>query len=213
MVAIGRKNNSAFIENIHQKFNRQYLLIYLLVILQRYTLQCLERKLTEFESTEKQSDDELWKLIKVICRIKTNCYYTDVSIYTHHSQFYHLCCDNLHIPETFEEISGKIELLKLTTDRNIQISLKKQEEQRQMDMDRIAEEDKKAESRQHILNWIIGILTIAQVMEASYELIKANHEGCALTWSVLIGIVSVIILILLMRKDIIKFFFRKNNSK
>ena len=131
MVAIGRENNSAFIENIHQKFNRQYLLIYLLVILQRYTLQSLERKLTEFESTEKQSDDELWKLIKVICRINTNCYYTDVSIYTHHSQFYHLCCDNLHIPETFEEISGKIELLKLTTDRNIQISLKKQEEQRQ----------------------------------------------------------------------------------
>ena len=211
MVAIGRENNSAFIENIHQKFNRQYLLIYLLVILQRYTLQSLERKLTEFESTEKQSDDELWKLIKVICRIKTNCYYTDVSIYTHHSQFYHLCCDNLHIPETFEEISGKIELLKLTTDRNIQISLKKQEEQRQMDMARIAEEDKKAESRQHILNWIIGILTITQVMEASHELIKTNHEGCALTWSVIIGAVSAIILILLMRKDIIQFFFRKSD--
>ena len=206
MMAIGRKSNAAFIENLHQKFNRQYLLIYLLVILQRYTLLILERKLTEFESSEKLSDDELWKFINVICRIKTNCYYTDVSIYTHHSEFYHLCCNNLKVPETFSEISGKIELLKLTTDRNIQKALKIQEELRQAAMDRISREERNAENRQHILNWIIGILTIAQVMEASHELIKAKHEANALTLSLIIGGVCAIILILLMRKDILLFF-------
>ena len=183
-----------------------------MVIIQRYTLQNIERKLTEFESTEKQTDDGLWELINMICRIKTNCYYTDVSIYTHHSQFYHLCCDNLHISETFEEIGGKIEMLKLITDQNIHKRLMIQEEQHQAEMAAIAEEDKKAESRQRMLNWIIGILTIAQVMEASYELIRALNDEYALIWSLAIGISSAIILILLMRKDIVQFFFRKHNK-
>lgn len=212
MIALGRENNRGFIDDLHQKFNRQYLLIYLLVIIQRYTLQNIERKLTEFESTEKQTDDGLWELINMICRIKTNCYYTDVSIYTHHSQFYHLCCDNLHISETFEEIGGKIEMLKLITDQNIHKRLMIQEEQHQAEMAAIAEEDKKAESRQRMLNWIIGILTIAQVMEASYELIRALNDEYALIWSLAIGISSAIILILLMRKDIVQFFFRKHNK-
>ena len=162
------------------------------------------------------------------CRIKTNCYFTDVSIYTHHSQFYHLCCKNLHIPETFNEVSEKIELLKVTTDNNIQRLLKaqeqrhkdemeriakeekEQEQRHKEEMERIAEEDKKAEKRQHILNWIIGILTIAQVMEASYELIKANHASCALTWSMIIGGVCFIILICVMWKSFVNFFSKKH---
>ena len=228
MYAIGRENNSSFIETLHQKFNRQYLLIYLLALIQRYTLQSIERKLTEFESTDKKADDELWKQINIMCRIKTNCYFTDVSIYTHHSQFYHLCCKNLHIPETFNEVSEKIELLKVTTDNNIQRLLKaqeqrhkdemeriakeekEQEQRHKEEMERIAEEDKKAEKRQHILNWIIGILTIAQVMEASYELIKANHASCALTWSMIIGGVCFIILVCVMWKSFVNFFSKKH---
>lgn len=228
MYAIGRENNSSFIETLHQKFNRQYLLIYLLALIQRYTLQSIERKLTEFESTDKKADDELWKQINIMCRIKTNCYFTDVSIYTHHSQFYHLCCKNLHIPETFNEVSEKIELLKVTTDNNIQRLLKaqeqrhkdemeriakeekEQEQRHKEEMERIAEEDKKAEKRQHILNWIIGILTIAQVMEASYELIKANYASCALTWSMIIGGVCFIILICVMWKSFVNFFSKKH---
>ncbi len=229
MLAIGRENNSQFIETLHQKFNRQYLLIYLLALIQRYTLQSIERKLAEFESTDKSTDDELWKQINIMCRVKTNCYFTDVSIYTHHSQFYHLCCKNLHIPETFNEVSEKIELLKVTTDNNIQKLLKAQEQQHKEEMERIAKEekeqelrhkvemeriaveDKKAEKRQHILNWIIGILTIAQVMEASYELIKAKYEPCAFTWSMIIGCVCFFILLCVMWKSFVNFFSKKNN--
>lgn len=210
MIAIGRENNSKFIETIHQKFNRHYLLIYLLAMIQRYTLQSVERKLTEFESTEKQVDEALWKQINIMCRIKTNCYFTDVSVYTHYSQFYHLCCDNLHIKETFNEIGEKLELLKVTTDNNIHKMLQEQERQRIIDNERMAQEEKKAEHRQHILNFIIGLLTIAQVMEASYELIKAKHESCAFAWSMIIGAASAVFLCFLMRKDIVKFLSRKN---
>lgn len=158
MICIGKEGNEKFFNEIHSKFNRQYLLVYLLVLLQRYTLQSLERKLTEYESTDKKSDEKLWNLIEIICRIKTNCYYTDVSIYTHHSQFYHLCCNNLKVPETFKEVGEKVELLKMTTERKTQQS------------------QKKAERLQRLLNIIVAILTIFQVMEAVYELSTAEKD-------------------------------------
>ena len=216
MVAIGKESNSAFIQNLHQHFNRQYLLIYLLVLIQRYTLQSIEQKIPTFEPSleqDKQNDDKLWNLINVICRIKTNCYYTDVSIYTHHSQFYHLCCKNMHVPETFEEINGKIELLKSTIGRKIQKALEEQKEQNESSLALLRIEEQKAERRQHILNWTIGILTTFQVTQASYELIDASKIGNALTKSLIIGIACVLLLCLIMRKDIIQFIKSNFNNK
>ena len=241
MLCIAKPENKDFIDNLHNTFNRQYLIIYILVLLQRYTLLSLEKRLTEYESTAKDSDDELWKLIELICRIKTNCYYTDVSIYTHHSQFYQHCCKNMHIQETFEEIDNKIELLKLTTDRKIQEALEKQRKlqeeeakKNQEEIERIrkkeAEDDRRrkeeqeaeearqkqlasqlkqeqdeAERRQHILNGIVGVLTIAQVMQATYELMKPNKDPLSIWTSIGLGILCFIILIALMWKDIVKF--------
>lgn len=158
IICIGKKVNEKFIADIHSKFSRQYLLIYILVLLQRYTLQSIERKITEYESTDKKSDTKLWSLIDVVCRIKTNCYYTDVSIYSHHSQFYQFCCKNLHIPETFKEVGEKIELLKLTTDRNLQ------------------KIQQKSERLQRLLNIIVALLTIAQVMQAVFELSTTKED-------------------------------------
>lgn len=207
MFAIGRENNSAYINQIHEKFNRQYLLIYLLVLIQRYTLQRIEQKITAFEYTGKQTDDELWDLINVVCRIKTNCYYTDVSIYTQHSEFYHLCCNNLHIPETFNEVSEKIELLKITTDRNIQKVLDDERKSREQYENLQKQQEARAEHRQHILNLIIGILTIFQVMQATYELITAESMR-AFYISLTIGLVCLVLLICLMGKDLMRFFKR-----
>ncbi|UKK58670.1 hypothetical protein L6470_09825 [Prevotella communis] len=175
MMCIGKKNNSDFIANIYTKFNRQYLLIYILVLLQRYTLQSLEQRMTDFESTDKLSDKELWNLIDVICKIKTNCYYTDVSIYTHHSQFYHLCCINLHIPETFNEVGEKINLLKLTTDRRLQ---------------RIQE---KSERLQKLLNIVVALLTIAQVMQAVHELSTTTDDRY---WAMYAGGICLFIIVI-----------------
>lgn len=247
MMCIGRKDNSDFIANIYTKFNRQYLLIYILVLLQRYTLQSLEQRMTDFESTDRLSDNELWNLIDVICKIKTNCYYTDVSIYTHHSQFYQHCCKNLHIPETFKEIDEKVELLKITTGRRLQQLMeaqrkiqmeeakrhqeeierikakekadeerrkieKEQEEQRlakeKEDNDnRIKEAKEEAERRQHILNWVVAILTIAQVTQASYEVI--SHFGeLKMYLSLAIGVLGIALLVWLMWKDIMDFIMR-----
>ena len=201
MLCIANNINSKFIKQIHARFNRQYLLIYLLVLIQRYTLQSIERKISEIESTDKQSDEDLWDLLDVICRVKVNCYYTDVSVYTHHSQFYQHCCKNLHIPETFKEISEKTELIKLTTDRHIKELMEAQS--------KIHEEElESAERRQHILNWIVAILTIAQVMQAAYELLKPEWDkDMSSIWiSLGIGAIFAVLLFLLMWKDIKDFF-------
>lgn len=204
MMCIGKPENKAFVNSLHEKFNRQYLLIYLLVLIQRYTLQSLEQKLTEIESTDKVSDDDLWKLIDIVCRIKVNCYYTDVSIYTHHSQFYQHCCKNLNIPNSFEEINGKIELLKATTGHKVQQLLQQQKTLMENEKDDV-------ESRQHMLNWIVAILTIAQVIQASYEVINHLDEK-KMHLSLCVGVISIILLVWLMWKEITRFFKLKSNN-
>ena len=204
MLCIAKAENKSFIGNIHNTFNRQYFLIYLLVLIQRYTLLSLERRITEFESTEKNDDETLWNLIEIICRIKVNCYYTDVSIYTHHSQFYQHCCKNLHIPETFKEIDEKVELLKITTERKIQRIL---QQQRTF----MEEEKDAAEKRQHLLNWFVAILTIAQVIQASYE-VATHIDEKKMYLSLCIGGLGIILLVALMWKEIANFkkiIFRK----
>ena len=133
---------------------------------------------------------------------------------------------------TFKEIDEKGGLLKLTTDRRMQQLMEKQrnlqEEEARRHQDEIerikakeADDDKRriksqeeAERRQHILNWIVAILTIAQVMQAAYELLKPEKDKDFISiWiSVGIGVVFAVMLILLMWKDIVNFFkiiFRK----
>lgn len=243
IICIARDINKSFIDDMKDKFNRQYLLIYLLVLLQRYTLLSIDRRLTEYDARNDGKDDGLWNLINLICKIKVNCYYTDVSIYTHHSQFYQHCCRNLHVPETFEEIDEKVELLKLTTDRKMHLLMEAQrkiqedeakrhqeeierikkkeaenerrrkeeqvmEEARQKQIEsQLKQEKDEAERRQHILNGIVGVLTIAQVMQATYELMKPEYDKDQLSicTSVVLGIVCFILLVALMWKDIVKF--------
>ena len=173
MVCVGKKGNAEFIKQIHNKFSRQYLIVYLLVLIQRFSLLRLEQVMTAFESTEKNEDDELWKLINVICRIKVNCYYTDVSVYTHYSQFYQFCCRNLLIQQTFQEVGEKVELLKITTDRNLQNI------------------QKKSERLQKLLNIVVAILTVAQVMQAVQELKSSTKE---INWALLAGGVCILII-------------------
>ncbi len=270
MVCVARNINKEFVGNLQNMFNRQYLLIYLLVLIQRYTLLSIDRRLTEYDALNDNTDEGLWDLIKLICKIKVNCYYTDVSVYTHHSQFYQHCCKNLHIPETFKEIDEKVELLKLTTDRRMQQLMeaqkrqqeedarlrqqeierrkakeeeearlrqqeierrkakeeeeakrrqqeeeqkrKKEEEDERKRKEEKEEEERKRESekdeaerRQHMLNWIVAILTIAQVIQASYEILS-NKCDPSMWYSLIIGGVGIVLLILLMWKDIVNFF-------
>lgn len=165
MVCVAKNINKEFVSNMQNVFNRQYLIIYLLVLLQRYTLLSIDRRLTEYDARNDKSDEGLWDLINLICKIKVNCYYTDVSVYTHHSQFYQHCCRNLHIPETFKEIDEKVGLLKLITDR------------------RLHSIEEKSERLQKLLNIVVALLTIAQVMQAVHELSNTPDDTDWAMWS------------------------------
>ena len=215
MFCIAKPENESFIKNIHNTFNRQYLIIYILVLLQRYTLLSLERMMVKIERkkeepvttySDKKSNDELWNLIDIICRIKVNCYYTDVSIYSHHSQFYQHCCKNLHVPETFAEINDKIDLLKMTTDRRIKELM--EEEQQYM-----KKEQQEAERRHQILSIVVAILTIVQVMQAAYELIKPDEKDAFALWfSIGVGVVAFLLFLYLMWKDLLDFYSNIKNN-
>lgn len=195
MVCVAKDINKGFVSNMQDRFNRQYLLIYLLVIIQRYTLLSIDRRLTEYEAQNKDTDETLWNLINLICKIKVNCYYTDVSIYTHHSQFYQYCCKKLHVPETFKEIDEKVGLLKLTTDRRLH---------------RIEE---KSEQLQKMLNIVVAILTIAQVMQAVHELTNTLDDT---NWAMCAGAVSLFVIAIIYfisyYKDSLFHLFKKDNN-
>lgn len=232
MVCIAKKENKSFIKDIQHKFNREYFLIYLLVLLQRYTLLSIDRRLIEFEAQNDGNDDGLWDLINLICKIKVNCYYTDVSVYTQHSQFYQHCCKNLNIPETFKEIDDKISLLKLTTGRKTQIILDKQKKiqeeeakRHQEEIERIkanelrTENERKIEQdaatrRQNILAIVVGLLTIAQVIQATYEIVH-NRRLPSMWFALGCGLICFFIIYFLMKSDILNFLksiFQKSNN-
>ena len=218
MVCVAKAVNKLFVKDMKDKFIRQYLLIYILVLLQRYTLLDIDRQLTEIQLhrvddrliTKKEIEEEkkrelehIWILIDEICRIKVNCYYTDVSIYTHHSQFYQHCCKNLHVPETFKEIDEKVELLKLTTDKRLQQLL--------VEQSKLQEEEKNdSERRQNILSILVALLTIAQVVQAVYEIINPDPTKNILI-PIIIGAICGIALIWISRKEIMRFINNNNN--
>jgi hypothetical protein len=196
MVCVGKEGNSEFIKQIHNRFSRQYLIVYLLVLIQRFTLLRLEQMMTSFEFTKKNKDDDLWKLINIICRIKVNCYYTDVSVYTHYSQFYQFCCRNLLIDQTFQEVGEKADLLKMTTERNLQ---------------KIQE---KSERLQKLLNIIVAILTIAQVMQAVNEMKNTPDD---INWALWAGGICIVLIFACYLwayfKDSMSIFSNNNNQK
>lgn len=172
IIAVAKKANKGFISQLDGIVRLRYLWIYMLTIVQRYTLLNMNRQLIQVAS--ENDEDELWDLIKAIKEVKIHCYYTDVSPYTQHSQFYQLCCKNLHIKEAFQEIDTKTKALNLTISHDLQKLLEKQQttmqQQHQEEENREKEQEKRAQSGQNRLNLVVGILTVFQVVGVIYEL-------------------------------------------
>lgn len=87
-------------------FAQKYLWIYLWMLLQRYSqfycIKCLVRQ-DNFKNS-----DKLKELVYFIQQIKACSYFTDISDYTHHNQFYQFCKKNLCIEDHFKEIEEKL---------------------------------------------------------------------------------------------------------
>lgn len=178
IVAVAKKANKGFISQMDGIIKLRYIWVYLLVLVQHYTLLNMNRRLMVVESSN--DEDALWDVLKIIKNVKIRCYYTDVSPYTQHSQFYQLCCKNLHVKEAFNEIDQKTKALNLTINHDLQKLLESQKmlfEQQQIEEERrdkqqlkaVQKAERKAESGQRRLNLVVGVLTVFQVAGVIYE--------------------------------------------
>lgn len=185
IIAVAKKANKGFISQLDGNIRLRYLWIYMLTIVQRYTLLNMNRQLIQVAS--ENDEQKLWNLIKTIKEVKIRCYYTDVSPYTQHSQFYQLCCRNLHVKEAFQEIDTKTKALNLTISHDLQKLLEEQQatmqQQHQEEEKREKEQEKmlrkaehRAQSGQNRLNLVVGILTVFQVAGVIYEFF--GDTGC-----------------------------------
>ena len=146
--AVAKKENAGFISQMDGNIRLRYIWIYLLALMQRYTLLNLTRLIIIANSQNKVK--AIHGIIEVVKNTKMNCYYTDVSPYTQHNQFYQHCCNCLHIKELFNEIESKTDIFNLIITKN-------------------------QEKKQRQLNWIVGILTVLQAGSAVYEIWKSFY--------------------------------------
>lgn len=197
IIAVAKKVNKGFISQLDGNVRLRYLWIYMLTVVQRYTLLNMNRQLIQVASENNES--KLWNLIKAIKEVKIRCYYTDVSPYTQHSQFYQLCCKNLHIKEAFQEIDTKTKALNLTISHDLQKLLEEQQatmqQQHQEEEKREKEQEKmlrraehRAQSGQNRLNLVVGILTVFQVAGVIYAFF--SDTGC---WQLIATFITFVI--------------------
>lgn len=195
MITISKKENEDFVKQIDHQGLPRYLAIYLLVLIQRYSMLHINRRLTELSSDT--ASTSLWNILDIIRRVKVHCFYTDVSPYTQHNLFYQHCNRNLHVRETFDEIDNKTKILNLTISHATQELLeaqkrslenqredetRREKEQQKIDKQRddaLREAERKAESGQRRLNLVVGVLTVFQVAGVIFQI--ADGIGC-LRW-------------------------------
>jgi hypothetical protein len=173
IIAVAKKSNKGFISQMDGNIRQRYLWIYMLAIIQRYTLLNMNRQLMEVDYAN--DENKLWCLIDTIKNVKIRCYYTDVSPYTQHSQFYQLCCRNLHIKEAFNEIEEKTNALDMTLSHDL-------------------------EKGQRRLNLVVGILTVFQVAGVIYEFSKTTEYKIWATASTFILGFAILCLVINSRK-------------
>lgn len=188
MMAIAKPDNQGFISSMDGDALPRYLWIYILTLIQRYTLINMERRLTALESMHTLDDDSdaknqaedkkeqdkekqdmenysnaLWKQIKVINKVLVNCHFVEVSPFTQHNQFYLHCCNNLHLPESFDVVEHKMQKMELIVNHDLQELISKQQQQQQ-------KESNRRKVMEHRLTIFVALLTLFQGVVAFKEI-------------------------------------------
>lgn len=92
---------------------KRYLWIYLIVVLQRHALLQMIGELSNIncQHSNERSINQLRTILERLVMVKTCTYYTNISDYTQHNEFYKYCSHQMHIEEQYDEISEKMRLL------------------------------------------------------------------------------------------------------
>lgn len=175
MIAVAKKENKGFIMSMDQALERHQW-VYMLALIQRYSLLNLERRITQMKSKD---SSELLDILNRVSVLKTNCSYTEVSPFAQHNLFYQYCCQKLNIDNSYEEIEHKTSILSLILDQ-------------------------KAEAGQRRLNLVVGLLTVFQVAEVIFTFTnkKSSEDLIAAIFTIILGC---IIIAFVFRNDIITY--------
>lgn len=131
---------------------KRYLWIYIMVLIQRHTLLHLIHELTLVDDNDENlSLINLRKQVEYLSKVKVNTYFSDVSDYTQHNQFYRFCAKNLGIKQHFNEIDEKMDALNAVIIKKV---------------------DEKKERRHYELEFMIAILTILSASNDGTDLFE-----------------------------------------
>ena len=189
IMAVGKEENWGFIKDYDGQIRMRFFWVYLLALLQRYTMFDISRKLMNVVSSKDQSD--VWRLLEVYKQIKSTCYWTEVSPFTQHTQFYEHCCRGLRLKESYAEIESKTEIIRLVNEHDLRLAVEKQAE---IEKSR----DGMLAAREHRLSLIVAFLTVAQVVGVVFAM---SEGGSPLQWVLtsVFGIMMIVILLFVMK--------------
>jgi hypothetical protein len=204
-ITLAKEQNKGFFESFTSIFALRYVWIYLLAMVQRYSLLNMDRMLTVLDandiknkSIEKKNannrtnanveiekhNNMLWRLLESIRNVKVRCHFTDISPFTQHNAFYEHCCDKLHVTRAYDEIDHKTKALNMTINHDLQLI--------QTD-------------RERRLNLFLGILAALQALGVVYELISSLIIKKNITTFYLY------LALILTAFFVVYFFYRKHN--
>ena len=94
---------------------QRYLWLYVLVFIQRYSLINMARGIGAIDNDGDRKNivslKRLRSLSDHLTRIKVNSYFSDVSDYTQHNEFYHFCCKRLGVVRLLADVEQKMQTL------------------------------------------------------------------------------------------------------
>lgn len=171
-----------FLKFHDSSLSKRYIWIYIMVLIQRYTLLHLIHGLTQVDDDNLNlSLAKLKGKVEHLSAVKVNTYFTDVSDFTQHNQFYQFCIKNLCIKEHFQEIDEKMTILNAVIKHR---------------------EEEKNEARSNKFALILAILTIASASKDGSDLLLGNPNAINPIWGILIIIsLSAIVYIIWTKKS------------
>lgn len=202
-IALSKEQNSKFFEGFISILALRYVWIYLLAMVQRYSLLNMDRMLTVLEAndakvkaiTEKENKSNvpkeairkhslmLWRLLESVRNVKVRCHFTDISPFTQHNEFYEHCCTKLHVSSAFDEIDHKTKALNLTMSHDLQILQEKEEDHRR--------------KRENRLNLFLAIIAVLQGVSIIYELFKPFLKNDITHAGILSGLILISIFVII----------------
>lgn len=167
------EGNSFFRDFIHGSLSQIYLWIYIMVLMQRFTLIAMEGRLTEYDLTKENTKDNRRRLsdfVDVLTRNKVYTSFNDISSHTHHNLFYSLCRKNLSVEVISDSVERKTRALVEHLDKMIR-------EEEIILAEAQNEISERREVSLQIITVVAAIIALFSIFADAFLILDADHLG------------------------------------